>query len=255
MKVIFYCLILILERLFPTRDIAVILYHRIDDDGNYSVKPELFEKQLKHLKKLDYVSISPEDLKGFLDGKINLSRRSILITFDDGFKDNYSIAYPLLKKYNFTATFFISARHIGKLSDYSEKIKNKEMMSFAELSELIENGFTVANHFYSHRNLTEISDQEIESEFNHACEILSNIVNSENDLKYVAYPRNRTTSNVFATLKKVGVKLGFGGNPALVSGIVDYLNIPRIEIFGNNSVLKFRVKISGHYYRLINLFR
>ena len=73
-----------------------------------------FEKQMKLLKNNNYVTLTAAEFKLFMENKIKIPTKSILITFDDGFKNNYYEAYPILKKYNFTALNFMITSHITK---------------------------------------------------------------------------------------------------------------------------------------------
>jgi peptidoglycan/xylan/chitin deacetylase (PgdA/CDA1 family) len=106
----------------PKKDntLIILAYHRIlPDNPNFefdkeliSATPEDFEWQIQHLKK-HYNLSSFRELSEIIDSKKILPSRSIIITFDDGFDDNFQHAYPLLKKHNAPATFFISTDYIG----------------------------------------------------------------------------------------------------------------------------------------------
>ena len=95
--------------------LRILTYHRIinlTDDfiqhrGVISATPENFERQIKFLVK-NYNLISFDHLKQAVDAKIKLPQRSLIITFDDGYKDNYTNAFPLLQKYGAPATFFLT---------------------------------------------------------------------------------------------------------------------------------------------------
>lgn len=95
--------------------LRILAYHRIinpTDDfiqhrGVISATPENFERQIKFLVK-NYNLISFEHLKQAVDAKIRLPQRSVIITFDDGYKDNYTNAFPILQKYGAFATFFLT---------------------------------------------------------------------------------------------------------------------------------------------------
>lgn len=103
------------------RSLTVINYHRIDDPyltgfdsfkPNVSATPEDFDHQLEYLAKWFNV-VSLEDIVAWLDGYQDLPRYAALITFDDGYIDNYTAAFPILRKYNFPALIFLTTGHIG----------------------------------------------------------------------------------------------------------------------------------------------
>jgi peptidoglycan/xylan/chitin deacetylase (PgdA/CDA1 family) len=100
--------------------LTVLAYHRIlDFNDNFpfdidliSATPKQFEDQLKHVSKF-YNPIDIESVVECYKSNKKLPKNSVLVTFDDGFLDNYSNAFPLLKKYNVPATIFISTDYIG----------------------------------------------------------------------------------------------------------------------------------------------
>ena len=104
---------------------AVILtYHRVGNATNNSsltISPENFEKQIKYLAG-NKIIISMEDLVTNIKKDIEFPEESVVITFDDGYKDNYTNAYPILKKYNLPFTIFLSTDYIGsdKITWYDE---------------------------------------------------------------------------------------------------------------------------------------
>ena len=103
------------------RSLTVVNYHRIDDphrtdfdsfNPNVSATPEGFHHQMDYLAEWFHV-ISLQDLVAWLDGHRDLPPFAALITFDDGYLDNYSSAYPILRQHNFPALIFLTTEHIG----------------------------------------------------------------------------------------------------------------------------------------------
>lgn len=103
-------------------NLIVLAYHRVLEtipDNNYPYDAELvsanveqFEYQMKYISTF-YNPISEDKIAECLENNISIPKRSVLVTFDDGFDDNYYYAYPILKKYNIPATIFISTGYIG----------------------------------------------------------------------------------------------------------------------------------------------
>jgi len=106
-------------------DLTILAYHRVlDFDDSFpfdieliSARPDQFEEQLKYIKKY-YNPLTMEQLCELHKNKSVLPDKSIVITFDDGFIDNYNIAFPLLKKYEIPATIFVSTGYIGSESTF-----------------------------------------------------------------------------------------------------------------------------------------
>jgi peptidoglycan/xylan/chitin deacetylase (PgdA/CDA1 family) len=103
------------------KSLTVINYHRIDDPQqkdfdsfkpNVSATPQDFNRQMDYLSKWFNV-VSMQDVAQWLDGQKELPRYAALITFDDGYLDNYTFAYPILRAHNFPALIFLTTEHIG----------------------------------------------------------------------------------------------------------------------------------------------
>ncbi|MEJ2757548.1 MAG: polysaccharide deacetylase family protein [Anaerolineales bacterium] len=102
--------------------LMVLNYHRINDPysdnfsdfvPNVSATPKLFASQMDYLLSRGFNFISQGDLIAWLDNRIPLPPYAVLVTFDDGYADNYSNAFPILKQRNIPATIFLSVDHIG----------------------------------------------------------------------------------------------------------------------------------------------
>lgn len=137
------------------RDVAVpILYYHLVDDHLYGpypsmfVSPKEFEKQMNYLKNNDYTVIALDEIEhaGQYD-------KPVIITFDDGYEDNYTNAYPILKKYNYKATVFLISSFIGKPGYLNKDEINgmKDLVSFQ-------------SHTVTHPYLTRLSSKEQEYE-------------------------------------------------------------------------------------------
>ena len=103
------------------KSLTVVNYHRIDDPHridfdsfkpNVSATPQDFDRQLEYLAKWFNV-VSLKDVVEWMDGRKDLPPYAALITFDDGYLDNYTSAFPLLRKYNLPAVIFLTTGHIG----------------------------------------------------------------------------------------------------------------------------------------------
>ncbi|MGF6906570.1 polysaccharide deacetylase family protein [Fusobacterium sp. PH5-44] len=113
-------ILIILLIAFNNKGIPAFLYHNIDENSN--VTPELFEEHLKILKSNNMNTIKIEQLF-----EKNIPYKSSMITMDDGYVNNYTNVYPLLKKYNMKATIFLNTAYIGKNEKYMNWDQIKEM--------------------------------------------------------------------------------------------------------------------------------
>ena len=118
-RTIHYSKVLDLFRIFRPRRLSVLNYHRVGSRAsggfipNISASPEDFSRQMDYLKKY-YSVVSLVDVIEWTYGKKTLPRNPVLITFDDGYRDNYINAYPILKQYDFPFVVFLTSGYIGQ---------------------------------------------------------------------------------------------------------------------------------------------
>ncbi len=133
--------------------VPVLMYHQVRpqkpdaDRVNrlMTVSPESFAEQMQALVDGGYATITPDDLRAALDGG-HLPAKPVLITFDDGYRNQYDHAYPVLKRLGLKATFFIVSGYVGRPA----------YMSKAELSDMLGAGIaTIGSHTVSHRGLVD----------------------------------------------------------------------------------------------------
>ncbi len=130
--------------------LPVLMYHSLDrDGGGYSTTPEEFENHLKALQSEGYTSISLSELKAFVNGEGSLPEKPVLISFDDGYENNYSHALPLLKKYKAKAVFFVIGKSLGK-SIYDDGKPMTPHFGLNQALEMEASGFAeIQSHTYN----------------------------------------------------------------------------------------------------------
>ena len=103
--------------------IPILMYHSVDEEYKVSkirIRPERFENDLIYMKENGYTAISFDDLIKYKEKKKLLPKKPVIITFDDGYLNNYEYAYPLLKKHKMKATMFLIANRVGVKGYYGE---------------------------------------------------------------------------------------------------------------------------------------
>lgn len=149
---------------FPSNGVVILMYHSIGENNEFfTVKRALFEEQMQYLKQNHFNVIKLDSLL-----KIDKSQRlkkTVAITFDDGYEDNYTNAFPTLKKYNFPATIFVSTAFIGK-NMIARKGTDLKILSEEEMKEMHKSGLIeIGSHSHNHPKLTSLKDKEVENEF------------------------------------------------------------------------------------------
>lgn len=124
-------------------EVPVFLYHRVtdaDEPSHEVIRPKLFAEHVKYLKDNGYETISMGQLAAFMDGKGSLPSKPVMLTFDDGWKDNMEAA-KVLKRYDMGATFYVISGFFGAPMYFSEN----------DVRELSTNkDFEIGSHMHSH---------------------------------------------------------------------------------------------------------
>lgn len=141
--------------LYPPQGVTVLAYHMINDgESAYSVSPEKFEEQLAYLKREGYTTISLLEFAKAKKGKFTLPEKPLVITFDDGYADNYTTALPLLEKYGMKASVFMVVNDIGK----------ERYLSLQQLKEMARKNIEIGSHTANHLPLITLSPEKKKEE-------------------------------------------------------------------------------------------
>ncbi|MFA6636200.1 MAG: polysaccharide deacetylase family protein [Candidatus Omnitrophota bacterium] len=230
--------------LSPRRVVPILMYHGIREGEASSmyVSPKNFDRQMMFLKKQGYSVISLDELvRGIENGKGYIPR-TVVITFDDGYRDNYLSAFPVLAKYGFPATIFLVTGYAG----------NEEYLTWDQVNIMRSNGIAFGSHTMNNVYLPSETDTTL---------LWKEISGSRRDIerstgeapKYFAYPIGGFNSKVKAAVKMAGYKGACTTNRGSDRYNKDVFELNRIKITNSDTVkpFHFRAKLSGFY----NLFR
>lgn len=105
-----------------TATVPVLMYHHLDQTGNDTtlITPEHFEAQIAALAAAGYTAVLPDELEAYVREGMPLPQKPILITFDDGYLSNYTLAFPILQKYRMKATIFVIGATMGNTEHYKD---------------------------------------------------------------------------------------------------------------------------------------
>lgn len=177
----------------PGSGIPVLTYHQIGDATDWwSVSAEDFEQQLVYLREHGYTTVSIMELAEGLAGRRQLPKRPIVITFDDGYEDNYRTAFPILKRQAMRGTFFVVTGRMGKAG----------YMNWSQIREMSLQAMEIGSHTVNHYTLNEISLKELERELLASRLMLENNVPAAAPI--FANPFGETAPAVVAMLSRSG---------------------------------------------------
>jgi peptidoglycan/xylan/chitin deacetylase (PgdA/CDA1 family) len=180
-------------------------------------------------------------LRFFRDRKIPVTlpgedRDGIVITFDDGEKNIYDYAFPLLKKYGLPALVFLIAGYIGRNNDWDISLTGHRLkhLTWDEIREMQKGGVRFGSHGMSHRNLTRLHSVELEQEILGSKAVLEKEIGP---VDAISYPFNRINPEVLDKVRKAGYKYGFGGD-----GSIELL-IKKEAIYITDTLTTMKIKV------------
>ncbi len=209
--------------------VPILCYHSFREkcQSSLCISRDAFEKQMAYLKTNGFQVITLAELADFLQYRHGLPDRSVVITFDDGYRSFYEIAHPILKKFNFTATLFIYTDFIGKSAN---------ALTWDHLRELKALGYEIGSHGVSHSYLTK--REEAENDAAYLERIRSELIRSKaiideklgQNTVCIAYPYGNYNQKILQLCEQAGYMLGFsvehGANPFFA----DPLSLKRTQV-------------------------
>lgn len=228
---------------YPRNRAAILLYHDIGKNNVYlTVSPDDFSRQMKYLKDYNYNVISLASLRDLIANHLEIPSKTAVLTFDDGLKSHFSEVLPILEKYQFPATFFTAINFLGG------KINNSENYPLAAMDEeelkLLGN-YPLADlepHTLSHRELTNLPFEEIETEISESKNYLEKLLGKK--CEFFAFPRGKYDNRVLSAVKKFDFKMAVTVEGGLVAVENDLFILPRNTINSQTGMQEFKGKLS-----------
>src|SRR3990170_1367211 len=226
----------------------VLTYHSVDESESWtSISPILFRQQMDYLSRNGYQCLSLLNWIEILISGKSPPRKSFVITFDDGYKNNYEVALPILKACQFTATIFVVTGALNKSSAWERLrgIPDLPILSREEVRELSMSGIDIQPHSHTHTALTTLDNKQIKEELLTSKKEIGEITGKEADI--FCYPYGYYSSNIIDLLKEAGFKsavtIDFGRDR---SG-ADLFRLKRIGSAHFRTLLRFRLVMAGWY--------
>lgn len=224
--------------------VPILMYHSISpeaqDSNALSVTLETFQKQMKYLKDHNYNVIPLESLVCQIKEKKKIPPKTLVITFDDGYRDNYLYAFSILKKYELPATFFIIVKEVGR--------PQGDRLSWEELRQMSGYSFiSIGSHCLGPEPLINIkSDALIKKEIYDSKKILEEKL--EREISLFSYPEGFFNDKIRKMVIDAGYKGAVTTNPGRNYSDKDVFALKRLRISENaKNLFVFWVETSGYY--------
>ncbi|MEJ5310243.1 MAG: polysaccharide deacetylase family protein [Anaerolineae bacterium] len=211
----------------------MLLYHfvgreSLERDGasttRFDVTAANFDAQLALLHRLGYQTVTVAEIAAALHGEGTLPERPIAITFDDGWVEQYSIAFPLLQKYGMKATFYVP-------SSYTT---GGRVMTWEQLAELRDAGMEIGAHTRKHVNLLAVSAEDARYEIFGSKSILE--AKLDITVESMAYPYGLYSGSTVALAQKAGYRAAVALNASPKQSLSNLYALRRFEIHGAHTL-------------------
>jgi peptidoglycan/xylan/chitin deacetylase (PgdA/CDA1 family) len=187
------------------KQVPVLCYHQIRDwkptdsktSRTYIVPPAAFAVQMRMLADSGYHTISPDQLYSYLISGTKLPAKPILLSFDDTDLDQYTVAFPEMKKYGFHGVFFIMTVSLGR----------PHYMSRDQVRDLSDEGNTIGSHTWDHHNVKKYEGNDWVVQLDKPTRTLEQITGK--NIRFFAYPFGLWNTAAFPELKKRGFVAAF----------------------------------------------
>lgn len=148
--------------------LSILTYHSIDTSGSVvSVAPDDFARQMNSIAESGYRGIALREAVSHREAYGTWPRHRVVLTFDDGFRNFYETAMPVLARHGFTATVFVVTDYMGRRNDWETPpagLGSKEILTWEEALELSAMGIEIGSHTRTHPDLRHLSEAEARHE-------------------------------------------------------------------------------------------
>jgi peptidoglycan/xylan/chitin deacetylase (PgdA/CDA1 family) len=240
--IIIIVIIIVLSIMYYPTKVAILGYHDFTDGlstNDLQMNINKFDNEMQYLSNHHYQSLTLDDLNCYLNKTCKISKKSVMITMDDGWINELKLAAPILKKYNLNAVIF----YVGSNYDHH----NSNFMSLSDLNTLKEDypNIEVASHTYDmHYDNAYLNDYStLNNDFNKMESIVST--------KYFAYPYGFYNDTYIQVLKDNNYNLAFTFGPGkkhrkCTQNDSKY-EVPRLNISNSMSFNKFKLRLLMPY--------
>ena len=217
----------------------ILGYHRVGrfrDDHVPTVSAEAFERQLAFLARRGYRVVPVETFAACLREGRPFPRRSIAITFDDGYEETLSVAWPLLKRFGLPATVFITPMEIGRPG----------FLTWAQAGTLAQEGMAIGSHTMSHSYLPLVSGEQLARELSASKRVIEEQLGRP--VHVLSYPVGGFTQEVQTLAREAGYLAACTTNRTSALNGRDPFALRRIKVTElDANPLAFWAKLSGYY--------
>jgi len=236
--------------------IPILMYHSISDDAENGVhpyyrtatSPQQFALQMQYLYENGFRTASLPEAVTQLRGEAAGNGKNVVITFDDGYRDFYREAFPVLSRFRFSATMFLPTSFIG---EQTLQFKSRECMTWGEVRELQKSGITFGSHTVTHPQLHALSMPAINEEITNSKQTIEQKLGCAVDSFAYPYAFPQTDKDFKTRLRDSLRQAGYRNGVCTIVGRVNRKSEPlfmeRLPVNSCDDAPLFKAKLAGAY--------
>ncbi len=219
--------------------VPILAYHRVGQaNGDHvpTVSAEAFAWQMAYLARHRYTVLDFSEVVERLAQRKPITRKTVAITFDDGYEGTVTIAAPILHRYGFCATVFITPSEVA----------TRGFMTWEQIAAIAQNGFTIGSHTMHHTYLPMVSLEKARYELSESKRVLEERLHRP--VEWLSYPVGGYTTEVQALARELGYRGACTTNRGVSKSTLDLFGLRRIKMTeADRRPWLLRVKLSGFY--------
>lgn len=224
------------SRSFGSLRVPILTYHYVDEAppeegwraNGLTVRTRDFAWEMEWLQNHDYHTVTLEQVYEAANGGSALPHRPVVLTFDDGTLDNYTVAYPILRRHGFVATFFVITNYVGRTG----------CMTWNQLREMQSAGMVIGSHTVRHVDLTKLTPTDLQKEL----AVSRSIIGRElgRGPLVISYPMGFQNRSVVEAAHAAGYQIGLTATRGVGSSSASFMTLPRISMGGSQDLKRFQ---------------
>jgi peptidoglycan/xylan/chitin deacetylase (PgdA/CDA1 family) len=212
------------------------MYHSIGGADRLAVRPEAFAEQMAYLKDNGFTPVP-------FAGRTRRARRPVVITFDDGYADFHEHALPVLERFGFTATVFVTTGWLHDAGPYAAGSPLGRMLTWRQTEEIAATGVEVGAHGHSHAQLDQLATPDLHEELRRSRGLLEDRI--ARPVTTMAYPYGYSSARVRREVRACGYTAACAVANAVMGPEHDPFTVPRLTVRAGTSLHGFERALDG----------
>lgn len=222
------------EKTTESSGIPILTYNSVKEKEGIegTVSKNNFEIQMKHLKENGYNSITTMQLSEYLVNNKSLPEKPVLITFDSGYNDKYTLVLPILKKYGFKAICFIDGSKVNNVTGY---------LTSSQINEMQDYGMEIGMYYVFSNNIAEMTMEQQKRIISDGKQKLEKV--TKKPVSFISYDDKKYNADTINAVKSFGFNLGFTTLQGLANKKDNVFEIKRINIENKDTLESYIKKL------------